>query len=95
MAVPSNDISLLFEPPLVRSRSLLRCTSSEKEGIGGYTPSDYIEFNTDKPEEWCRHRVSISVDAPIPTCFGFWNQWGRLIEFMDLIGTVRTCCMSL
>jgi hypothetical protein len=56
--------------------------------IGGYTPSDYITFS-DEPEHACVHTAEALVAAPPEACFALWDDWQRLVEFIDVIGQVR------
>jgi hypothetical protein len=58
------------------------------QNIDGYTPSDYITFSEVK-EDRCHHLVGIDVDAPSALCFSIWNDWNRLVEFLDLVNQVR------
>jgi uncharacterized membrane protein len=67
------------------------CNVSKQTEVGGYTPSDYITYSEDK-EMWCTHEAGITIDAPIETVFGYWNDWSKLLEYFDLIGEVGMAC---
>lgn len=69
------------------------CNASKQEEVGGYTPADYITYSKD-PDMWCTHEASITIDAPIETVFGYWNDWSKLLEFFDLIGEVGMASCS-
>lgn len=63
--------------------------------ISGYTPANYVSFSED-PEHICHHMAAIDVDAPASVCFSLWNDWNRLVDFLDLINQVRhVACDSL
>lgn len=70
-----------------RSKRSLACRSKSQASIGGYTPADYITYS-EEPEHQCHHVVEVLVDAPVDVCFALWNDWHRLIDFLDLIGQV-------
>jgi hypothetical protein len=55
--------------------------------IGGYTPSSYITF-AEEPEWQCHQHAEVVVDAPVDRCFALWNDWSKLVDFLDLIGQV-------
>ena len=73
------------------------CAGNEAAGAGkagkgevvqGYTPANYISFS-DRPEHACRNMIGVSVQAPVELCFDLWNDWARLVDFLDLISQVR------
>lgn len=68
------------------SRPSIACASGE-EVISGYTPANYISFS-EQPGDVAGHGFSVVVDAPSSVCFGIWNDWNRLVEFLDLVAQV-------
>jgi hypothetical protein len=62
-------------------------TGKNQEVIQGYTPANYISYS-DQKEHACRHLIGVSVRAPASTCFDLWNDWARLVDFLDLISQV-------
>ncbi|GFR40384.1 hypothetical protein Agub_g934 [Astrephomene gubernaculifera] len=58
-----------------------------EEEISGYTPANYINF-TEDPEGIAEHVVSTVVDAPVSVCYNLWNDWNRLVEFLDLVAQI-------
>jgi uncharacterized membrane protein len=61
--------------------------AAEDDIIQGYTPANYISY-TDEPEYRCHLAVVTSVDAPASVCFDLWNDWERLVDWMDLVAQV-------
>lgn len=64
-----------------------RSSKSGQEVIQGYTPANYISYS-DRTDHACRHLVGVSVQAPVAVCFDLWNDWARLVDFLDLISQV-------
>eukprot|EP00195_Chlamydomonas_chlamydogama_P003447 CAMPEP_0202919418 /NCGR_PEP_ID=MMETSP1392-20130828/75775_1 /ASSEMBLY_ACC=CAM_ASM_000868 /TAXON_ID=225041 /ORGANISM="Chlamydomonas chlamydogama, Strain SAG 11-48b" /LENGTH=318 /DNA_ID=CAMNT_0049612769 /DNA_START=156 /DNA_END=1112 /DNA_ORIENTATION=- len=58
-----------------------------KQKISGYTPAAYITFSEDEQQR-CHHMVAIEVDAPASVCFELWNDWNRLVDYLDLISQI-------
>jgi aminopeptidase-like protein len=62
----------------------------------GYTPASYITYSDDE-RHFCAHDAAVVVDAPVSLCFGLWDDWHRLVDYMDLIaqvggsGTAHAC----
>lgn len=69
-------------------RPLVSC-SAEPEPVSGYTPADYISFSTDENKQ-CHHNAEVWVEAPLETCYSLWSSWTKLLDFLDLVGQVRT-----
>lgn len=67
---------------------MVGCAATSDTEISGYTPADYITYSED-PEHACRHAAEVVVAAPPDVCFALWNDWQRLVDFLDLIGQVR------
>ena len=61
--------------------------AAPKQAISGFTPANFISFS-DKPEHRCHHLCAVEVEAPASVCFALWNDWNRLVEFLDLIAQV-------
>lgn len=32
--------------------------------------------------------IGVNVRAPVSVCFDLWNDWARLVDFLDLISQV-------
>ena len=80
----------LLSPPAPprRRQTSQTCASKSDTEISGYTPADYITYSED-PEQACVHAAEVVVDAPLDVAFAWWDDWQRLVDFMDLIGQVR------
>lgn len=37
----------------------------------------------------CHHMAAITVQAPPEVCFSIWDDWNRLVDFLDLVSQVR------
>ncbi|GIL60170.1 hypothetical protein Vafri_14786, partial [Volvox africanus] len=74
-------------------RGSLRCFAATEPGpgpdsvISGYTPANYISFSENE-KDVATHNFVIEVDAPASICFGIWNDWNRLVEFLDLVAQI-------
>jgi hypothetical protein len=64
-----------------------RASKSDTE-ISGYTPADYVSFS-ENAEHACYHAAEAVVDAPADVAFEWWDDWHRLVDFLDLVGQVR------
>jgi hypothetical protein len=53
----------------------------------GYTPASYITYSEDE-RHFCAQDATVVVDAPASVCFGLWDDWHRLVDYMDLIAQV-------
>lgn len=62
--------------------------SSGSEGIQGYTPANYISYSED-PQHSCHIAVVVEVDAPVSVCYDLWNDYSRLVEWLDLVAQAR------
>lgn len=83
-------------PTRTRRRRRARCRSSSKqEVIQGYTPANYVSWSETEAHA-CRYLVGVQVQAPVSVCFELWDDWARLVDFLDLISQVRgrvlRCC---
>ncbi|MEW5302302.1 MAG: hypothetical protein WDW36_005102 [Sanguina aurantia] len=56
-------------------------------GISGYTPATYISY-ADDPAHMCHHTVCIEVNASAAECYALWDDFCRLVDFLDLIGQI-------
>lgn len=65
------------------------CQAAKREAIDGYTPAAYITYSTEEQHR-CHHMVAVEVDAPAHICFDLWNDWNRLVDFLDLVTQVET-----
>jgi len=72
----------------LRRPSTAVCAGKSDTAISGYTPADYITFS-EQPEHACVHVVEAVVNAPADVCFALWDDWQRLVDFLDLVGQVR------
>ncbi len=54
----------------------------------GYTPASYITYSEDE-KHFCAHEAKVVVDAPASVCFGLWDDWHRIVDYMDLVAQVR------
>ncbi|GLI70767.1 hypothetical protein VaNZ11_015800, partial [Volvox africanus] len=74
-------------------RGSLCCFAATEPGpgpdsvISGYTPANYISFSENE-KDVATHNFVIEVDAPANICFGIWNDWNRLVEFLDLVAQI-------
>ncbi|GIL82372.1 hypothetical protein Vretimale_11807 [Volvox reticuliferus] len=74
-------------------RGSLGCFAATEPGpgpdsvISGYTPANYISFSENE-KDVATHNLVIDVDAPANICFGIWNDWNRLVEFLDLVAQI-------
>ena len=66
---------------------MARASKSDTE-ISGYTPADYVSFS-ENAEHACYHAAEAVVDAPADVAFEWWDDWHRLVDFLDLVGQVR------
>lgn len=95
--VAPSSLEFLESPLHCRQRrDQLRCSAASKSEAGGpdsvisgYTPANYISFSDDK-NDVATHTYVIDVDASPSICFNIWNDWNRLVEFLDLIAQVRS-----
>ena len=39
--------------------------------------------------------VAIEVQAPVNVCYQLWNDWTRLVDFLDLVAQVGDCLQQL
>lgn len=63
------------------------CAAVEREEIQGYTPAQFISW-TDEEEYRCHHMVAVEVDAPASVCYALWDDWSRMVDYLDLITQV-------
>ncbi|KIY97929.1 hypothetical protein MNEG_10032 [Monoraphidium neglectum] len=68
-------------------RPIVACAAESDTEISGYTPADFISYSED-PQHSCYHVTEAVVAAPVDVCFAFWNEWQRLVDFLDLIGQI-------
>lgn len=61
-----------------------------KINVSGYTPADFVTYSS-KPSDTCHHMSAVKVQAPASVCFSIWNNWNRLVDFLDLVCQVRPC----
>lgn len=66
-----------------------RASERGQEVIQGYTPANYISYSP-LEQHVCRHLIGVSVQAPASVCFDLWNDWARVVDFMDLISQVMS-----
>jgi hypothetical protein len=64
-------------------------TSSTAQPDGGYMPADSLSWDED-PTHALEVTVEVAVDAPAQCCYDLWNDWTRLVDFLDLIAQVCT-----
>lgn len=63
--------------------------------ISGYTPANFISY-AEGEENRCHHLVAVEVEAPSATCFALWNDWNRIVDYMDLVSQVRVAgCLGM
>eukprot|EP00210_Caulerpa_lentillifera_P001033 g996.t1 len=62
-------------------------TESEKlaDKYSGFAPFTLMSYSRN-PAEFCRHNVAIHVDSDPLHCFQIWNDWDKLLDFINLIG---------
>ncbi|KAI8467716.1 MAG: hypothetical protein J3K34DRAFT_460251 [Monoraphidium minutum] len=80
--VTTLDVHVLTARPAVAT-----CASKSDTEISGYTPADFITYSED-PQQACVHATEAVVAAPADVCFEFWNEWQRLVDFLDLVGQI-------
>lgn len=68
-----------------RRASSVACRAQKEQQISGYTPAQYIEYS----KHYASHEASVEVDASPSVCFAIWDDWRRLVDFLDLIAQVR------
>ncbi len=54
----------------------------------GYTPASYITYSEEE-KHFCAHEAKVVVDAPASVCFGLWDDWHRIVDYIDLVAQVR------
>ncbi|GAX84328.1 hypothetical protein CEUSTIGMA_g11750.t1 [Chlamydomonas eustigma] len=77
----------LSDQHIRRTNVIMLGNPTPDQNIDGYTPSDYITFSKEK-EDRCHHMSGIDVDAPAALCFSIWNDWNRLVDFLDLVNQI-------
>ncbi len=70
-----------------RCRPSVLCHAEKQEPIRGFTPANYISYS-DSSEHTCHHMIGITVEAPVSVCFDLWDDWCRLLDFLDLVSQV-------
>lgn len=69
-------------------RTVIAGSASEDVGsIGGITPAEFISFST-SPRDKVTVSDNILVDAPVDVCFKLWDDWNRLVDFMDVVAQI-------
>lgn len=60
--------------------------------VGGYTPANFITYHEGNVAPYTQ---SVTINAPPSVCFEFWNDWNRLVDFLDLVAQVRGALLLL
>eukprot|EP00955_Chlamydomonas_euryale_P057225 356698-Chlamydomonas_euryale.AAC.5 len=61
-----------------------------EQDISGYTPANFVSFS-DAESHTCRYHLAVDVEAPSDVCFDIWNDWNRIVDYMDLVSQVGSC----
>lgn len=80
----------------MHSRGGVAARAGKQEAIDGYTPANFISYS-DKGEHRCHYMLAVEVDAPVSICYELWNDWCRLVDFLDLVAQVcvQPLCLCL
>jgi hypothetical protein len=62
-------------------------SGQQQQKISGYTPANFISYS-EQAEDRCHLLLATKVDAPASVCFEIWNDWNRLVDFLDLVSQV-------